>query len=559
MGSIAGVGTIANNSTATTNELIVLGNSTFAGTIADGSGGGGMSVLVSGGILTNAAGSTYSGGTFIAGGAELAIQDPTPASTPGTGGIVVSNNGTLGLIGNNSSLEILVNTVTTPNNAQASFLSAAAGNQYANLFLGGVTSTNLYFGGAMTISGTMSFTNFLGTVIVTNGAIRGFNATEGGPNTSFDFIGFGGWNCRDGADTVHFGSLSGDPSAAINGASGTGSNPNLFDIYIIGEANANSVYSGAINGTNSLVKAGTGTLDLNGGGFIFTNVINEGLFTVTNVGYGSNEMTFVGTTTVSNGVLALIAPTVLTNSPTITLANASAVLDGLSMGFISNEFDSDGITLTNSFPVTNSIFELVVNPFTGPQTMGGIGTLRAILLADQGTTLTPGLPTGVFNVTSNATLSGAVTMNLDSSNAAASSELDAKTFAINGTATLVVTNIGPGIIQGATFKLFNHPVSGFGSVTLPAKDPTGTTNYVWQNSLATDGTITLTSGGVAPPPATPPPISFSVSGSTLTLSWPQAYLGYTLQVQNELSASGPQQQLGKRAQQHVGHYHQHDN
>jgi hypothetical protein len=90
---------------------------------------------------------------------------------------------------------------------------------------------------------------------------------------------------------------------------------------------------------------------------------------------------------------------------------------------------------------------------------------------------------------------------------------------INGTATLSVTNIGPGIIQGATFKLFNHPVSGFGSVTLPAKDPTGTTNYIWQNFLAVDGSITLTNGGLVVVAAKPAKFtSISVSGVTLTVT-----------------------------------------
>ncbi|HTR43227.1 MAG TPA: autotransporter-associated beta strand repeat-containing protein [Pseudomonadales bacterium] len=542
--SLAGVGTVENNSTTTTNQIIVTGSSTITGAILDGSGGGGISVLVRSGILLFNAVSTYSGGTIVSSGATLQINDEAGGTEAGTGGIIASNFASIGMPGASSSSAVFGNTITTVNNAQVTFTSGETANEYTGLFVGGITSTDIFAGGNMTIGGNgdnyQLFTNFLGTVIVTNGTVRSFGNPSGGERTAFDFIGLGIWNARDGGTTVHFGSLSGDPTANILGPTGGGSNPNTPDTYIIGEANANSVYSGSISGTNNLVKTGTGTLTLNGGGFLYTNIFTEGFETITNIGYGSNQMFFVGTTTVSNGVLALVAPTYLTNSTTITLAGASAVLDATSMGFISNEFDSDGFTLTNSFPVTNSIFELVaVIPATGtPQTLGGVGTLNGILLADQGTFLAPGLPTGVFSVSSNATLSGAVTMDLDSTNAAQSSELDAKSFAINGTSTLVVTNIGPGIIQGATFKLFNHPVSGFGSVTLPAKDPTGTTNYIWQNYLAVDGTITLTNGGVTPPPANPPPISFTVSGSTLTLSWPLTYLGYTLQVQTNSLAVG---------------------
>jgi hypothetical protein len=95
--------------------------------------------------------------------------------------------------------------------------------------------------------------------------------------------------------------------------------------------------------------------------------------------------------------------------------------------------------------------------------------------------------------------------------------------------------VGPGLANGASFTLFNHPVS-FTSVSLPATDPTGTTNYLWQNNLAVNGSITLTNGGTVGP-SLPPIISHSLSGATLTLSWPQAYLGYALQAQtNSLHA-----------------------
>jgi hypothetical protein len=127
-------------------------------------------------------------------------------------------------------------------------------------------------------------------------------------------------------------------------------------------------------------------------------------------------------------------------------------------------------------------------------------------------------------------------MDLDNTNAATNSELTAGSFTINNTAALTVTNIGPGIILNAKFQLFNHPVSGFASVTLPAKDPTGGTNYIWQNYLAVDGSITLTNGGVVVAPTTPPVLTNSISGNTLTLSWGAAYSGYILQEQtNSLS------------------------
>lgn len=549
--SIAGTGGIANNSTTTTNELIVLGTSTFPGVIGDGSGGGGMSVLVSGGTLDFTGNSTYSGGTIVASGATLAVAGaPTPGNAPGTGGILASNGATLSMPTATSAAEFFGNAVTTVNNATVEFTSAETANGWTGLFIGGINTTDVFSGGNMTIGGNgntfETFTNFLGQVIVTNGAVRSFGGLNGGDNTPFNLIMGGTWNMRDGgANFVHFGSLSGDFAAVLGNittpAGGTigpaGGN------YIIGGLNTTSIYSGAITGTNNIIKTGTGKLILNGGNFIITNNYLSGVTPINYVGYESNQMTFLGTTTISNGVLALVTPEALSNCTSVVLASPSAVLDGSAMGFLSNQFDSDGVTITNQFPVTNSIFEVVsTEAFSGP------GTLIGILDADAGSYLNPGnptvlvtntvlldtnvAPTGVMNVTGAANIGGLVNMSLNTTNPVIADELAASSFVVSNTASLAVTNAGPEIINGTTFTLFNHAVS-FTSVTLPPAP------YVWQNNLAVNGTITLTSGGATAGPtpftASPHISTIAESGANLILTGTNGQSGdvyYTLSTTN---------------------------
>lgn len=149
--------------------------------------------------------------------------------------------------------------------------------------------------------------------------------------------------------------------------------------------------------------------------------------------------------------------------------------------------------------------------------------------------------TGVLNVTNNINIAGAVTLGLNRNNATIADELAAGSFTIGGTATLLVTNVGPGLVNNTTFTLFNHPVSGFASVTLPPQDPTGTTNYLWKNDLAVDGTITLTNGGLVLVPSTPPAItnSFNSANGQLTLSWGAEYISfYRLLAQTNTTSVG---------------------
>jgi fibronectin-binding autotransporter adhesin len=362
----------------------------------------------------------------------------------------------------------------------------------------------------------------------------GGNTCFGSTNATFD-LGIGNAQLIDrNGGIMNLGALKGGFLTQILGQdadSGT-------TAWTVGWNNLSTTFSGIIanssaaNDLAALTKVGTGTLTFNCGGILSTSIVvdpNTG-FNDTVIGYGTQKMTYTGPTIISNGVLALISPATVSNSPSITLAASTAVLDATAMGYVSNIMDNplpDGET--NEL-ATNSTFEYIF-------TLNGIGTVRGNLLGDPGSTFNVGLPTGVFNVTSNATLSGAVNMSLDSTNSSTSSELAAQTFTINSSATLSVANTGPGLINGTTFTLFNHGVSGFSTVSLPLTDPTGTTNYTWANNLASNGTITLTTGGVVVQ-ATPPHITFGASGNTLSLSWPSSYLGYNLQVQTNSLAVG---------------------
>jgi autotransporter-associated beta strand protein len=180
--------------------------------------------------------------------------------------------------------------------------------------------------------------------------------------------------------------------------------------------------------------------------------------------------------------------------------------------------------------------------FTGSTTvsngvLGGSGSIAGPLIVTAGGILSPGATIGTFTVNNNATLGGTTLMELNTASSPAVNDKLVVTGTIIATGALTVTNVGPDIVNGTTFQLFNQGVTGFSSVVLPPKDPTGTKTYSWANNLSANGTIQLTSGGVTNPVnPNPTNIVVSVSGNTMTLSWPQDHIGWSLQAQtNPLS------------------------
>jgi hypothetical protein len=77
--------------------------------------------------------------------------------------------------------------------------------------------------------------------------------------------------------------------------------------------------------------------------------------------------------------------------------------------------------------------------------------------------------------------------------------------------------------------------TGFTTVNLPAGD--GAVTYVWNDKLATDGTIELVSGG-SPVDTTPTNIVAVVVGGNLDLSWPSSHTGWRLEAQTNAVTIG---------------------
>ena len=161
-------------------------------------------------------------------------------------------------------------------------------------------------------------------------------------------------------------------------------------------------------------------------------------------------------------------------------------------------------------------------------TLSGTGSVAgAVLVVSSTAKLSPGASIGTLTVSNNATLAGTTLMELNP----AGSDLLRVTGTLTGGGTLTVTNIGGTLTNGTVFQLFSQAASGFTATNLPA-------GYVWTDNTAANGSITVVSGGIVAVNTTPTNIISSVSGSTLTLSWPSGHTGWTLQTQTNLLSVG---------------------
>ena len=144
----------------------------------------------------------------------------------------------------------------------------------------------------------------------------------------------------------------------------------------------------------------------------------------------------------------------------------------------------DGTLLVNSTTGTD-----VVDVRSGG-TIGGTGTIPTDLTIDAGGTLAPGdsASIGVFTLSSNLVLNGNLLFKLDNTNSPTSDRCDVSgTISGSGARTVTITNIGPALVAGNSFALFNKALPGGDTMTLDPSTPG--VGLLWTNNLAVDGTI----------------------------------------------------------------------
>lgn len=165
-------------------------------------------------------------------------------------------------------------------------------------------------------------------------------------------------------------------------------------------------------------------------------------------------------------------------------------------------------------------------------TLGGTGTISSPVTVSAGGTLAPGASIGTLTVNSSLTLNGNLLVEI---NPAASPSNDlvnvTGTLTSSSAGVVTVTNLGPALAAGNSFKLFNKALVNGGSLAIqPLPGP----GLVWTNRLAVDGSIAVYS----PVATNPTNITSVLNGNQLTLSWPADHTGWRLQVQTNALSQG---------------------
>jgi autotransporter-associated beta strand protein len=293
--------------------------------------------------------------------------------------------------------------------------------------------------------------------------------------------------------------------------------------YALGGIGMNSAFiinGGSVNVSNQLelcsdqtANAGVyrvNTISVNSGGTLRTVAANLTTLAATpNIEFDLNGGTLVA---LGAGGYGGSLGNFLGGVGTVTVGPNSTINDGgYSMAITNALLDNGGGSLTKLGIGTLALNG--ANTYTGSTlvsngTLGGNGSIAGSLSVSGGGTLSPGAGIGTFTVGGNAALSGETLMELNKTNAPTTNDLLVVTGTLTGGGTLIVTNLGPALVAGDTFKLFSKPVSGFTSISLPS-------GYNWTTNLASNGSITVQSVISS----TPPTLSVTQTGSTLNFTW----------------------------------------
>jgi autotransporter-associated beta strand protein len=476
--------------------------------------------IVSGGALLP----TSVTNTSFGASASTRLIFATNSGTLDINGLAISNNVTISGSGLNGAGALVNNGAAQAGANMQVFMAgnaAVGGNFRMDLnnvgsTPGGVTGNgfNLTKVGTNCVSifnsSTNVFTNNIGNITVSSGVLRVQNGSllTTDPTKTITVAGGATLELNNlwlRAATTNILTLA--DASCLYGTGGTGTN--ISGTFTNVQAN---IYAGTIglNGTDVFDVSTNSVLRINGviggGGNLVKGIGSHPTSATTPVSTGRGTLflaganTFTGDLSIQTGTLAL------TNSGSVATATTITLVAGAA-GTLNASGRSDG-TLT----------------IGQGQTLRGVGTTVGALVVPTNATIAPGSVTGLITNFGNVTLAGTAAMTITKTNVTlgASQLGSSATLTLGG--NLNVTFAGSGLTNGDRFVLFTAPTitGNFTNVNLP-------TGYTWSNSVATDGAITVLAVGSEPTNA--PILSSSLSGSTLTLTWPLVYTSFVLQAQ----------------------------
>ena len=343
-------------------------------------------------------------------------------------------------------------------------------------------------------------------------------------------------------------------TAAVSG--GTFNQTGTGQLLIIGEQGIGTLTvtnTGLVNCAGGLsighTTTGNGTVNLGGGKLITRIVQSPGFVAVGGSGTlnlnggvlqaNANNTTFMTNISAAN----VLAGGGIIDSDTNAITIGQALLDGTGGGGLT-KFGTGSLVLggvstyTGATVVSNGTLRIngsipgSVDAKPGT-TFGGTGTIGGGLVVEAGATLSPGASVGTLAVGGNFSLAGNLFSEVDKT-LSPSNDLTVVTGTLNntGSGTVTVTNLGASaLVAGDSFKLFSQPLPGGNTLTIV---PALGTGLAWTNRLDFDGTIRV----VATVAMNITNLTYSLSGNTLTISWPSDHTGWYLQAQTNSLSTG---------------------
>ena len=558
-----GVLNVATGATVIGNNSIVAGSDTSTGTIN-----------VNGGTLIHQTGLNFYLGSGGSSTGLLALTSGVISNL--FGGVIIGESGSsvgtytqsggVGLLGG----DIFLGQSVASNQFNISGGSASAVNLYIGRDNGSGTAT--LSGGTLSLSGllrvadgTGSTSTGTGAITVTNSAIlnvqndlvvgyRGANnlgkmVIDGGTvnvaTTTTRWLIINQLDTASGHLEVNAGQLNLNANTSIRFSTGNSSAQGANNLLTL-NGGAITFYS-----DNASTAGGTGQLDLQRSGGVGSSAtvnLNGGTLTVpqimSTVASGSRVFNFNGGT-----LKAAASSTTFMQGLTaanIVGGNGGATIDtaGYDITIGQNllgDFSFQDVLIKNGAGRLNLNGN---NTFTGGTqvmggSLGGTGVLNSLVYIGPSAALAPGALIGTLTITNGGlNLQGNVLVEVNTSLAPGQTNdlcVVDPGYVVNYSGTgksVIVTNLGPALTVGDTFKLFSQPVLSGQNLTI-----TGVPGVTWTNELSTLGQIRVLS--VAPTiPTTPTNITFSASGGVLTLAWPSNYVGWVLQSQTNSRSVG---------------------